>query len=92
MSKINYLAALNDSLSSSYNHHQILPPFTLALQTEEFFLSKINDLKKNKYKIITLFPTSYHKNSSNNLSDIIYFIEMMFFLLKQNYFFSLSFH
>ena len=84
LSKINYLAALNDSLSSSYSHQQILPPFTLALQTEEFFLSKINDLKKNKYKIITLFPTSYHKNSSNNLSDIIYFIEMMFFLLKQN--------
>ena len=84
LSKINYLAALNDSLSSSYSHQQILPPFTLALQTEEYFLSKINDLKKNKYKIITLFPTSYHKNSSNNLSDIIYFIEMMFFLLKQN--------
>ena len=37
LSKINYLAALNDSLSSSYSHQQILPPFTLALQTEEFF-------------------------------------------------------
>ena len=84
LGKINYLAALNDSLSSSYNHHQILPPFTLALQPEEYFLSKINDLKKNKFKIITLFPTSYHKNSTNNLSDVIYFIEMMFFLIKQN--------
>lgn len=84
LSKINYLAALNDSLSSSYNHHQILPPFTLALQPEEYFLSKINDLKKNKFKIITLFPTSYHKNSTNNLSDVIYFIEMMFFLIQQN--------
>ncbi len=84
LSKINYLASSNDSLSSSYSHQQILPPFTMALEPRDYFLNKINNIKKRNFKIITLFPTSYHKNSSNNLSDVIYFIEMMFFLIKQN--------